>query len=324
MPTRVSTPERCIEKYIREKRKSSKTETYDQYRTVLNKISRDLESNGFNPMPYDVSEKAVRFLLDEAWKDHEVSTRKWLTHILSRYLRHFGNTVVADMDIRWPQDMRPNVDWLTDAEQYKLLNAPKTVLEEAVIHLELNMGLRIAEVCNLKLENINYRLRMVEVLGKGHGEGKWRSVPFSDDTEDVLSRWLKERQSLVDRVRAYDPSWKDPGNVFIWCHYKNKPQAGAYSDRGHSLDRGVIHIVRDRLGLNFTNHTLRRTFGRTMYHAGAPIESISKILGHDDIVTTLKYLGINLDDMQSAMDLHGEYQRKIRMGIIPNRGVQRV
>ena len=324
MPTKISTPERCIEKYIRENKKSSKTETYDQYRTVLNKMARDLEAAGFDPLPYYVTEKAVRYLLDEVWKDLEVSTRKWHTHIFSRYLRFFGNNVVVNMDIRWPQDMRPNVDWLTDAEQYKLLNANLTVKEMAVIHFELNMGLRVAEVCNLKLDCINYRMRTVEVLGKGHGEGKWRSVPFSEETEEILGKWLKERQEIVDRVTAYNPSWVDPGNVFLWCHYKNKPQAGAYSDRGHSIDRGIIHVVRDRLGLTFTNHTLRRTFGRTMYHAGAPIESISKILGHEDIVTTLKYLGINLDDMQAAMDLHGDYQKKIRMGIFPKGGIQNV
>lgn len=322
MTTKISTPGRCIDKYIRENKKSSKTETYNQYRTVLNKMARDLEAAGFDPLPYYVTEKAVRYLLNEVWKDLEVSTRKWHTHIFSRYLRFFGNNVVVNMDIRWPQDMRPNVDWLTDAEQYKLLNANLTIKEMAAIHFELNMGLRVAEVCNLKLDCINYRMRAVEVLGKGHGEGKWRSVPFSEETEEILGKWLKERQEIVDRVTAYNLSWVDPGNVFLWCHYKNIPQAGAYSDRGHSIDRGIIHVVRDRLGLTFTNHTLRRTFGRTMYHAGAPIESISKILGHEDIVTTLKYLGINLDDMQAAMDLHGDYQKKIRMGIFTKGGIQ--
>lgn len=64
MPTRISSPERCIEKYIKENRKSSKTQTYDQYKTVLNKM-RDLEEGGFDPMPYDVTENAVRYLLDE-------------------------------------------------------------------------------------------------------------------------------------------------------------------------------------------------------------------------------------------------------------------
>ena len=322
MPRNVSTPEACIEQYIRKNRKSSKKETYDQYRTVLLKMTNDLREAGYDPSPYKINEKSARYLIDEKWKDCEVSYKKWLTHILSRYLRFYNNNTVAEMDIRWPHDTRPNVDWLTDAEQYKLLNEPKTAREEAIIHFELNMGLRIAEVCTIKVENLNYRMRTADVLGKGSCDGKWRSVPFSDDTEKVLERWMTERADIVRRVRAYNPSWVDPGTVFLWCHYKNKPQAGAYSTRGHSIDRGVIHIVRDRLGLTFTNHTLRRTFGRTMYHAGAPIESISKILGHEDIVTTLKYLGINLDDMQSAMDLHSAYQRKIRMGIIGNGGIQ--
>lgn len=322
MPRNVSTPKACINKYIEESRKSSKIETYEQYRTVLTKITNDLENAGLESSPYNIGQKEVRFLLDVQWKDLEVSTRKWNTHILSRYLRFFDNNVVRDMDIRWPQDMRPNVDWLTDDEQYKLIMDPKTPLEEIVIHLELSLGLRASEVCNLRLDCINYRRRVIDVLGKGPGEGKWRSVPFAIDTEEVLSRWMKERNSMVERVKAYRPSWEDPGTVLIWCHYPNKPQAAAYSERGHSLDRAVIFKVRDRLNMSFTNHTLRRTFGRTLFHAGAELVSISKILGHDDTATTIGYLGINMDDMQSAMDLHADYRRKMQIRIRNSGGVQ--
>ncbi len=322
MPKNVSTPESCIFKYCKEARKSSKVETYQQYETVLLKITNDLKNAGFDPSPYKINEQAVRFLLEIQWKDGEVSTRKWNTHVLSRYIKHFNNFTIRDMDIRWPQDMRPNVDWLTDDEQYKLLITPKTLLEKIVIYLELNLGLRIAEVCNLKIENINFRIGLIEILGKGHGEGKWRSVPFNNDFKPIFDDWIDERNRMVKRVKSHKPNWVDPGNLLIWCHYVSKPEAGPYSERGHSLDRGVIHIVRDRLGLQFTNHTLRRTFGRTAYHAGAPIESISKILGHDDIVTTLKYLGINMDDMQSAMCLHDDYQKKMLIRIRQNRGIQ--
>ena len=73
-------------------------------------MARDLETAGFDPLPYYLTEKTVRYLLDEVWKDLEVSTRKWHTHFFSRYLRFFGNNVIVNMDIRWPQDMRPNVD----------------------------------------------------------------------------------------------------------------------------------------------------------------------------------------------------------------------
>lgn len=48
---------------------------------------------------------------------------------------------------------------------------------------------------------------------------------------------------------------------------------------------------------------LRRTFGRTMWRDGVKIETISAMLGHDSIEQTLEYIGANIDDMQSAMDM---------------------
>ena len=179
MPRNVSAPESCIEQYISKNRKSSKVKTYDQYRTVLTKMTNDLRDAGFDASPYRISKKAVMYLMDTVWKDTEVSTKKWLTHILSKYMRFFNNNTITEMNLVWPQDMRPNADWLTDPEQCKLLNAKKSPLEEIVIHLELNMGLRVAEVCNIKVEDFDRRFRHANVLGKGHGEGKWRTVPFS-------------------------------------------------------------------------------------------------------------------------------------------------
>lgn len=48
-----------------------------------------------------------------------------------------------------------------------------------------------------------------------------------------------------------------------------------------------------------------------MYHARAPIESISKILDRENIVTAPKYLGINFDDIQAAMDLYENIPERV-------------
>ncbi len=53
--------------------------------------------------------------------------------------------------------------------------------------------------------------------------------------------------------------------------------------------------------MDFSNHTLRRTFGRNLYHAGTLIERISKLYGHEDIQTTLRYIGVNLDDIAAPL-----------------------
>ena len=53
--------------------------------------------------------------------------------------------------------------------------------------------------------------------------------------------------------------------------------------------------------MRFFNHTLRRTFGRTMYRSGVEVATISKMMGHESIDQTLKYIGVGLDDMSSAI-----------------------
>ncbi len=49
------------------------------------------------------------------------------------------------------------------------------------------------------------------------------------------------------------------------------------------------------------NHALRRTFGRTLWTQGVPLEVISDFLGHQDTKTTIRYLALRNDDMVSAM-----------------------
>ncbi|MFA6870363.1 MAG: tyrosine-type recombinase/integrase, partial [Methanomethylophilus sp.] len=57
-----------------------------------------------------------------------------------------------------------------------------------------------------------------------------------------------------------------------------------------------------RSKVQFANHTLRRTFGRTLWLAKTRVETIASILGHEDLRTTVKYLGIKLDDQRDALE----------------------
>lgn len=82
------------------------------------------------------------------------------------------------MNVVFPQDMRVNADWLADDQYDALMAAPKTPLEDVVIHLELCMGLRNVEVCRLMLNNIHNTgtKPYINVRGKGRGDGKYRSI----------------------------------------------------------------------------------------------------------------------------------------------------
>ena len=301
----------CIKLHMERTYRRTKITTRNKYLVELRKFDRILKERGHDPLPWRIDEPVVLDLLNEAWRDREVSTKKWYTHILDRYLQFYGNRVVEELHLQWPHDLRPNVKWLSEKEYEKLMKIEKSPLEELVINLELGMGFRSVEVCRLRVCDVHYDevIPFINIRGKGRGEGKWRSVPFGYDTERVLKRWMEERRKIVERMRMYNPYWKEPEELAIWCHYVDSPVAGPYSEQGHSIDRGPIYKLRERLGFDFTQHTLRRSYGRRLYHAGVKIETISKLLGHDDVRTTYKYLGINMDDMNDAMKILRDFDK---------------
>lgn len=75
---------------------------------------------------------------------------------------------------------------------------------------------------------------------------------------------------------------------------------GMSTSKGSGIDE-MLKPLGEQIGVKFSNHTLRRTFGRTMYRSGVEVATISKMMGHESIDQTLKYIGVDLDDMNSAM-----------------------
>lgn len=314
MSKNVRTPDSCIREFLNSEFVGSKPYTRQKCEWSLQRTRRALEAAGYDASPYKIDAEAISFLLNEAWKDYEVSYKKEEFSYLKRYLLFYKNDTPKRMKVVFPPDMRVNADWLEDDHYEALMDLPKTPLQDIVIHLELCMGLRNAEVCRIKLDDIHNTgtKPYINVRGKGRGDGKYRSVRFHYQTREVLARWMTERDSIVQFVRTYNPSWKDPGTLILWCHYKKKPDAGAYGEHTGALDDKVIDPIREALGFHFANHTLRRTFGRRLFHAEVPVETISKFLGHESTTETLKYIGVNLDDMDAGMARLAEYDRKRR------------
>ncbi len=304
MSKNVYTPEKCIEKFLESKFKGSKRYTRQKCEWSLLRSKRILEQGGFNASPFKIDENAITFLISKHHEDEKLDSYiKGEIAYLKRYLRFYKNTVIDDMGISFPSDMRVNVRWLDEDQYQKLMEVPKTPLQEIVVHLELRMGLRNAECCRLTLDDICDRgtKPYLNVRGKGRGNGKYRTVRFNVETREVLARWLEERGRIVAIARENIPGWVDEGSLLLWCHHNRNTQVGPYREHTGSLDDAVIVPLRERVGFYFCNHDLRRTFGRRMYHAEVPIETISKFLGHESTVETLKYLGINLDDMDEGM-----------------------
>lgn len=156
-----------------------------------------------------------------------------------------------------------------------------TVRNKAMFELFYATGMRVSEVSNLTLQQVDFDVQMILVHGKGN---KDRYVPFGDYAKASLLRYLNEARSL------FNP---DENNHFVFL-----------DNRGHQLtSRGIEYIMRKvfpkgGLSANVHPHELRHTFATQMLNNGADLRSVQELLGHESLSTTQIYTHVTMERLQ--------------------------
>jgi len=160
----------------------------------------------------------------------------------------------------------------------------------------------------------------VLIHGKGRNGGKYRTINWHQDTEKVLQEYLAYREGIVTRAKSKNQGVQVPDSLLMY------EWGGKLKSYGETMIDNIISAVGKRAGIErVSNHDLRRTCGRMMYRAGVPLEVIAKIFGHADTRTTVRYLGLDFDDMSSAMEQYARHQKgefvpgEVQIGIQPER-----
>lgn len=258
-----------------------------------------LEEGGRTTDPLLITAEDILWLKDNAMRDMQLVTRRYYLAFLKQLLEYCGNNAFDEVDIHWRLDERINVDWLDPMDAKKLLTySMVTVPQRMAIILELTMGLRRVEIIRLTLDMI--RPDHIIVIGKGRGGGKPRMVPVSEQFMKILPAFLSYRKGIILEAvdRSHGKPLDVPNNLYLHRHGK---KLSGYSEHGVGFDKKFVIPVREKIGIDYSNHTLRRTFGRQLWKNGVEIETIAKILGHENTKTTLEYIGANLDDMKAAI-----------------------
>lgn len=152
----------------------------------------------------------------------------------------------------------------------------------AIISVFLNCGLRLSELINLKLEDINMRTRSMNIRG-GKG-GKDRMVYFGEDCKQAIKDYLEVREEI--------------GIPYVFIS-KEKCKM---SDTGV---RNMVKAVMKKAGIRGgSTHTLRHTCATAYYEATNDIRVVQKILGHSDISTTMIYTHIHDSKLKEAANLN--------------------
>lgn len=276
--------------------------TVNFYIESVHAVEKILENGGMETAPRKIGKAEILYLL-EYCKEHDftMQTRKGYFSSLRKYCKIFGSSKVSEWPrIRLPPDRRPNATWLTPDQAKALLSAEMDPKQKVVVHLELCLGLRHVEVIRLRVHDIDDIHGLIRVRGKGPQGDKPRTLPYTFGTAEAIASWAAMRKDLVERSKKrYPISATIPDELIVW---ERKDILHPYSEEGYGLDKVVCLKLSEQLGFHITNHGLRRTFGRALYHSGVKIETISAIMGHESTQETLKYIGLGLDDMRAALE----------------------
>ncbi len=192
------------------------------------------------------------------------------------YLRYdekvdLTNPVKRNRRLRVPKPLPRS---LHDQEVEKLFGVIKNKRDIAMFKLMLRCGLRVEEVSNLSLGDIDLKRRRILVQqGKG---GKDRVVYISDDAHDALVAYLKIRS----HYRVKKVFLVEKGN------YKGQP----ISVRG--IQKRIEYYAK-KTGLKVSCHRLRHTMATQLLNAEAEVETIQDLLGHNWITTTQRYCKVS-------------------------------
>lgn len=160
--------------------------------------------------------------------------------------------------------------------------------DAAIVLFMLDSGARAAEVCGLREDTINWRQRVALIRGKGDKE---RLVPFSPATMRAMHKYL------VKGRRGGSPEFFQ-------------------SEEGRPLQPTGLHRLVKRLGKRAAvddayPHRFRRTAAVTFLRNGGDLLTLKRLLGHEDLTTTERYLALTAADVAAAHQAHSPVESLI-------------
>lgn len=215
-----------------------------------------------------VSIKLFHKYLSEEYKIKDVSSKI----INPRLRRKLPNILTIE-----------EVDNLLDIK----LNTPFDYRNKAMLELMYSSGLRVSELVDLKLNNIDLDNGYVRCLGKGKKE---RIIPIGEIAIEYLKKYINEYRNIMKKGYYTE-------NVFLNNHGKNITRQGFFLI--------IKNIAKEKnIDKNITPHMLRHSFATHLLNNGANLRTIQEMLGHSSITTTQIYTNVSNDIIKENYELY--------------------
>ena len=171
-----------------------------------------------------------------------------------------------------PQKL-PKVISVKEIEE--MLKSDLTPVEHVILELLYSCGLRVSELVNLKVPDIDLGSKYIRCFGKGSKE---RIVPIGSKALKAIKDYEKERDFILQKNRLTSK------NLLLTEDGKNITRQEVYT---------FIHKLGEKIHKSISPHTLRHTFATHLLENGADLRVVQELLGHSDVATTQLYTHIS-------------------------------
>jgi len=281
--------------YLNVEKKASEN-TKEAYRRDMEAFEQFLYERGIDSADHAGSADVAAYLMElkKEGRSKATANRK-LSSIRTYYRFLIRKGIITSNpteDIKSPKIERKALEYLTIEEVEQLLEAPddsiKGLRDRAMLEVLYATGIRVSEIIELKMKDINLRMGFITCNGE---HGRARIVPMG-----VMARKAMDEYILNSRKALMKDKEDGPESV-VFVNYMGEP----FSRQGFwkvLKQYGKMVNLEDKI----TPHVLRTSFAVHMVQNGADLKSLQELMGHEDITATQIYLSVTKNRIKDVYD----------------------
>lgn len=254
--------------------------TYLSYKNDLNMYKAFLHQKNISNPEKISSADVIEFIEYLQKKDHdEITTVARKLTTIKNYHAYLEKEKIAPINvtlgIKRPKLKKTIAKTLSMDDINTLLDinllTPFDYRNKAMLELVYGTGLRVSELVNLTLNNIDFTNCIIRIVGKGNKE---RIIPLGEYSMYYLKLYM-EKRPLLEKNNLCE-------KLFLNNHGKGITRQGFFKILKNLLEEKHLNV-------EASPHTLRHSFATHLLEGGADLKSIQEMLGHSDISTTRMY-----------------------------------
>lgn len=260
---------------------------YQNHLELFKKFLYSKKITNINSVDYTLIRNYINFLYEKEYNAKSICNHISSLRSFFKYLKNediIKNNPIILIENPKLEKKLPKYLYYEDIE--KLLNIPDLntdigIRNALILELLYVTGIRVSELVNIKLSDIDYSKNKIIITGKGN---KQRIVMYGKRCSNLLDKYLIIRNNLLKE-----------DNDYLLLGIKGKK----INDR---IIRKIINDISIKAGINLkiSPHTFRHTFATHMLNEGADLRSVQELLGHENLSTTTIYTHVTNERLRSV------------------------